>query len=52
MDITYQDASYFAQTYGLLYLFGLFVMVLIYALWPKNKEKFDAAARIPLEEEE
>lgn len=52
MEITYQDASYFAQTYGLLYLFGLFVMVLIYALWPKNKEKFDAAAKIPLEENE
>ena len=51
MDITYQDASYFAQTYGLLYLFGLFVIVLAYALWPRNKKKFDAAAQIPLEDD-
>lgn len=52
MDLTYQDASYFAQTYGLLYLFGLFVIVLVYALWPKNKKKFDEAANIPLEEKD
>ncbi|MBE7636665.1 CcoQ/FixQ family Cbb3-type cytochrome c oxidase assembly chaperone [Sneathiella sp. P13V-1] len=47
----YQDVSYFAQTYGLLYLFGLFIIVVAYALWPKNKEKFDHAAHIPLEED-
>lgn len=52
MDLTYQDASYFAQTYGLLYLFCLFVIVLVYALWPKNKKKFDEAANIPLEEKD
>ncbi|MBL4667083.1 MAG: cbb3-type cytochrome c oxidase subunit 3 [Sneathiella sp.] len=52
MDINYQDASYFAQTYGLVYLFGLFVLVLIYALWPKNKDKFDTAANIPFEEKD
>ncbi len=52
MDLTYQDASYFAQTYGLIYLFGLFVIVLLYALWPKNKKKFDEAANIPLEEKD
>ncbi|MAZ03073.1 cbb3-type cytochrome c oxidase subunit 3 [Sneathiella sp.] len=47
----YHDVSAFAQSYGLLYLFGLFIAVLIYALWPKNKEKFDKAAQIPLEED-
>jgi len=52
MELTYQDASYFAQTYGLVYLFGLFVIVLVYALWPKNKKKFDEAANIPLEEKD
>ena len=52
MDLTYQDASYFAQTYGLIYLFGLFVIVLLYALWPKNKKKFEEAANIPLEEKD
>ena len=48
----FQEASYFAQTYGLLYLFGLFMVVVVYALWPKNKDKFDAAAQIPLKEDE
>ena len=47
----YQEVSYFAQTYGLLYLFALFIIVVAYALWPKNKEKFDHAAHIPLEED-
>ena len=49
--MTFQDASAFAQTFGLVYLFVLFLGVLVYALWPKNKDKFDHAANIPLEED-
>jgi len=41
----------FAKTWGLLYLVVLFAAVLAYALWPRNRRKFDRAARIPLEEE-
>jgi cytochrome c oxidase cbb3-type subunit 4 len=47
----YNSVSTFAQSYGLLYLFGLFAIVLVYALWPRNKDKFDKAAHIPLEED-
>ena len=47
----YHSVSAFAQSYGLLYLLGLFIVVLVYALWPRNKEKFDKAAQIPLKEE-
>jgi cytochrome c oxidase cbb3-type subunit 4 len=47
----YHTVSSFAQSYGLLYLFGLFVAVLAYALWPRNKEKFNKAAQIPFEDE-
>ncbi|MAL80319.1 MAG: CcoQ/FixQ family Cbb3-type cytochrome c oxidase assembly chaperone [Sneathiella sp.] len=47
----FQSVSAFAQSYGLLYLFVLFIIVLIYALWPRNKDKFDKAARIPFEED-
>jgi cytochrome c oxidase cbb3-type subunit IV len=47
----YNSVSAFAQSYGLLYLFGLFIIILAYALWPRNKEKFDKAAQIPLEED-
>lgn len=49
--MTFQEVSQFAQTYGLVYLVVLFLIVVAYALWPKNKEKFDRAAHIPLEED-
>lgn len=49
--MTYDTVSNFAQTFGLLYLVGLFAIVLCYALWPKNQKKFDHAAHIPLNEE-
>ncbi|MCZ7657474.1 MAG: cbb3-type cytochrome c oxidase subunit 3 [Xanthobacteraceae bacterium] len=29
----------------------LFVAIVAYALWPRNKKKFDAAARMPLRED-
>jgi cytochrome c oxidase cbb3-type subunit IV len=47
----YNTVSSFSQSYGLLYLFGLFLIIIAYALWPRNKEKFDKAAKIPLEED-
>lgn len=30
---------------------GIFLAIAIYALWPRNKETFDAAARMPLRED-
>jgi len=30
---------------------GLFVAIVIYALWPRNRAKFDKAARLPLRED-
>jgi cytochrome c oxidase cbb3-type subunit 4 len=47
----YETFAGFARTYGLIYLTVLFVAVLAYALWPRNKKKFDDAARIPLRED-
>ena len=49
--MTYESVSQFAQTWGLLYLVGLFIAVLIYAFRPGNRKKFEDAARIPLEED-
>lgn len=48
----YEFLSSFAQTGGLIYFVLLFIAVLGYALWPRNQETFDAAARRPLENEE
>jgi cytochrome c oxidase cbb3-type subunit 4 len=29
---------------------AIFLGILAYALWPRNRDKFDAAARMPLED--
>lgn len=49
--MNYDEVLYASEVYGLLYLVALFVIVLAYALWPRNKKKFDDAARMPLEED-
>jgi len=49
--MTFQDASYFAQTWGLVYLMVLFIGMLIYALRPGAKKKFEDAANIPFKED-
>jgi cytochrome c oxidase cbb3-type subunit 4 len=46
--MTYELATQFAQTWGLGLLTALFAVVVIYALWPGNKEKFKRAASAPL----
>lgn len=47
----YEQVAHFAATYGLIYLVLLFIVALAYAFWPSNKEKFENAARLPLEED-
>ena len=47
----YEQIAHFAATYGLIYLVILFAGALAYAFWPSNKEKFEKAARLPLEED-
>ncbi|NQV45145.1 MAG: cbb3-type cytochrome c oxidase subunit 3 [Rhodospirillales bacterium] len=49
MDFT--SLSHFAQTWGLVYLVVMFVVVLVYALRPGAKSQFDDAARIPFKED-
>lgn len=35
----------FAKSWGLFYLIGLMVVVLVYALWPSNRKRFDRAKK-------
>ncbi|WP_282605530.1 cbb3-type cytochrome c oxidase subunit 3 [Pelagibius sp. Alg239-R121] len=49
--MSYQDVLYASETYGLLYLMAMFAAVLVYAFWPRNRKKFEKAARMPLEED-
>lgn len=50
--MTYEDVAAFAASWGIVYFVILFALVLVYALNPKSKEKFEDAAQIPLREEE
>ncbi|WP_068318058.1 cbb3-type cytochrome c oxidase subunit 3 [Polycladidibacter hongkongensis] len=52
MDATYTTLANFAQTGGLLYFMAIFAGVVVYAVWPSNKEQFDAAKNIPLREDD
>ena len=51
MNGIYKFFAEFAQTWGLAYFVAVFLAVLVYALWPASKQRFDAAARIPLRED-
>ena len=45
MNSTYRALAEFAQTWGLAYFVGVFLVVLAYALWPSRQRQFDEAAR-------
>ena len=51
MDPTYRAVAEFAQTWGLAYFVVVFLLVLVYALWPSRKEQCDEAVGIPLRED-
>ena len=51
MAETYRFLAQFAQSAGLLYFMAVFMAICAYALWPRNKERFDEAAQIPLKED-
>ncbi|MCB9961405.1 MAG: cbb3-type cytochrome c oxidase subunit 3 [Hyphomonas sp.] len=46
----YETLSRFAQTWGFGFFMLMFAVAVAYALWPSNKSKFQAAARVPLDE--
>ncbi|MBK5912002.1 hypothetical protein CCR85_10930 [Rhodothalassium salexigens] len=49
--VSYEAFSRFAGTWGLVLLVVMFVIALAYALWPSNQDKFNRAARNPLDDE-
>jgi cytochrome c oxidase cbb3-type subunit 4 len=50
--MSYETVSTLSTSWGLVYLVLLFVGVAVYAFWPRNKGKFDRAARMPLDEDD
>ncbi len=49
---TYDEVQEFVHSWGLVYFTLMFLAAAIYAYWPKNKKRFQDAARIPFEEED
>ena len=43
MDVDHHTLVGFAKSWGLFYLIAMAVGVLIYALWPSNRKRFDHA---------
>ena len=50
--LSYETVSRFAQQGGSLYFLLLFVAGCAYALWPRNREKFQHLAHLPLQDDE
>jgi len=46
--MSYDTLAHFIKLGGTVAFFGIFVIAIIYALWPKNKTRFDRAASLPL----
>jgi len=51
MPAAYKFFAAFAQPWGLLYFLAVFLAVLVYSLAPSRKDRFDAASRMPLQED-
>ena len=46
----YDTLRHFADSWGLLYLLGIFIAVVLFTLRPGAKSHAEAAARIPLDD--
>lgn len=47
----YHVMSAFARSWGLVYLIVLFAIAIGWALWPRNRKRFEEAAQIPFKED-
>ncbi|MBP6545486.1 cbb3-type cytochrome c oxidase subunit 3 [Phenylobacterium sp.] len=48
--LSYEAVARFAQQGGTVYFGVLFLIVVIYALWPRHTETFKRLAALPLED--
>ena len=49
--LNYETVSRLVQQGGAVYFAILFIAGCAYALWPKRRDEFERAARMPLDEE-
>ncbi len=48
---TYTALAHFAQSWGLIYFFVVFVAVVIFVMRPSRKKYYEDAAHMPLRED-
>jgi len=46
--MSYEALAHIVKLGGTVAFFGVFLIAILYALWPKNKSRFDHASQIPL----
>ena len=52
MSDTYNAVAEFAQSWGLLYFFIAFVVIVFLVMRPSRKRSYDDASKIPFREDE
>ena len=48
----YEEVLAFTRSWDVVYFTAMFLVALAYALWPRNKARFEAAAQIPFKDDE
>lgn len=46
--MSYDTIAHVVKLSGTVFFTGFFTITILYALWPKNKARFDDAASLPL----
>ncbi len=46
--MSYDALAHIVKLGGTIMFFSVFLIAILYALWPKNKERFERASQIPL----
>lgn len=52
MDLDHNTVVAFAKSWGLFYLIGFALAVLVYAFWPSNRKRFERAKHSILDEDD
>lgn len=52
MEIDHDSLVAFAKSWGLFYLIGFSIAVLVYVFWPSNRKRFDRAKKSILDEDD
>jgi cytochrome c oxidase cbb3-type subunit 4 len=51
MSDTYGAVAHFAQSWGLLYFFVVFMVVVLFVMRPSQRRRYEEAGRMPLRED-